>query len=75
MTNQETVAKDFANRYLSNEFKVIKETKDEIHINNVGLKSKDLIKTILNFNYLTGMNGNVVTVKYNDVRIVIHCDV
>lgn len=75
MSKNKNIVDEFIQIFLTESAKINKETTDETHLTNVGLKSKVLISKIINHNYLTGMNGNIVTVKYKDVRIVIHCDV
>lgn len=73
MSKLEDAAKNFIRMYLKDTSEICKVTEDEVHIRNIGLKSKELINQTLN--YITGMNGNVVTIKYSNTRLVIHCDI
>lgn len=53
---------------------VIKETKDEVYIGDIGEKSSDVIKRLINSSVIDGMFGGKVIVKYATIRIVIEGD-
>jgi hypothetical protein len=75
MQNEQRLKK--VNEFISLHLKkgvIVKETKDEIYVADVGEKSSEIIKRLINNNVIDGMFGGKVVIKYNNIRIIIEGD-